>query len=397
MAGKRQRGIKIIERAGILYLRGTIRAAGESRSIRETTGLRASESKAWERAEAIRIKRERELLDELIFGRRATITWTEAAADYCERRREKLILRDTLNAHRPDFIAQRLMRITDFFLRRWGGQDKPLHKIEQEDIDAYFRENHRGQALSYQKTLASHYAAVMNRARRAGLVHTFPMPDLPETPSPLAQPVNKWLEAEEVRLLLEEAAPHVRPLLAVAFGAGRRTGELPYLKLNALDLTPGQERIFLGRTKNGEAQFVYLSDWVADELRAWLGSRTDDHDTIFLTDKGRPFKTRLYQGGGVIKTAFRGCKKRVAARLRAMGRHDRAALVMKATPHWGRHTMASYLVAAGVDGVELDKTMGWKDGRMKQRYAHLDPARQKSIVNKVNFGSISAHKKKESA
>src|SRR4051812_27040774 len=68
------------------YLRGTVKAGKRSRSVYESTGIGAGEPGAGQKAEELRLRREGEIYRELLYGPKSVITFTEAAAEYCEAR-----------------------------------------------------------------------------------------------------------------------------------------------------------------------------------------------------------------------------------------------------------------------------------------------------------------------
>lgn len=412
------------ERDGMLYLRGTLRLGKERRSVYETSGIRVGEPRANERFDAYRIKREGEILDQLQFGAAATVTWTQAAARRLDRRAaERLAKRPDL-AGLPDLEAWLVLRITDFFRRR-GVADRPLRYLSQEDIDAYFAEVHEGHALATRMRALAAYKTVMNSAKAEGWIQKVPLPStLPEEFDPLAQPVEKMLYPEEVMLFIKLAAPHLKPLLAVMFGTGRRSGELPFLsKTKNLRWEPGNVRLFLGVTKNGKPIHVTLPPFAVDELTVWLKSRVDEdgnpkdkHDALFLTDKGEPYSRPKRSRGGIFKTGFSHVKKRVATALALYARDRRAErageigpllealaahadgdvhaflrsrikVVKHVTPHWGRHNAASHLYDKGAGDHEVMDHMGWRDPRSARRYRWRSKQQQRRMAGMLDFGS----------
>jgi integrase len=375
----------------------------------KTTKVRVGDLDETEKLEAVRHKEYSRIKNEILYGESA-VTWTEAAAHYCERRRERLEHAGRLNPDDADPEAHRVLDLTDFFVGR-GLADRPLRDIAQADIDAYFRHRHfdRGNKLVTAERDASTYCAVMNLAARAGWVRAnYPRPNLP-TRDVLKQPVNKWLYPEEIRLFIELAAPHFRPIVAVIFGTGRRSGPLPFVKRTPPDyqdpntaavmLDGPNPHIYFGRTKNGDPEIADLPDWVVAELKGWLATRKDNHDALFLTDKGRPYKKPRRQQGGLTKNAWRGLRARVAREIRSRAEkleraghsdearflRERAKVVEQATPHWGRHNAASHLFMQGRNAAQVAERVGWRDSRMARRYTHLSTEMRREMANWLDF------------
>ncbi len=67
--------LKLVKRGRHYYLRGTVRGV----QVYETT-----KTESQELADAIRIGREKEILERSIYGPTATVTFEEAAITYCE-------------------------------------------------------------------------------------------------------------------------------------------------------------------------------------------------------------------------------------------------------------------------------------------------------------------------
>lgn len=398
-------------RNGILYLRGTIKAGKKSRSIYESSGIREGDANSKERFNTYRIKREAEILDELIYGKKATVTWTQAAASYCERRHKRLVAQGR-DPEAPDEEAARVLEITDFFRAR-GCADRPLKDLTRTDVDAYFEWRHlsRGNKLVTAKRGESSYCCVMNIAVREGWIDpNYPRPSLPDYDYFAKPIIGKWLYPEEVMMFVDLAPPHLRPLVATLFGTGRRGGELPFISRRwpdyddqqgtGLCLDEGREHIYLGRTKNGEPKLVSLSDWVVIEIKSWLEKRTDDHDALFLTDKGKPYKRPRRQRGGLFKTAWNRLRRRVAAELLLMAREqplqssarrkliERSHILRRATPHWGRHNAASHLKMKDVSDAAGSEYLGWSDARMFRKYGSNNMEQAKRLANMLDFAAL---------
>lgn len=383
--------IRVTVRGGILYLRGVVIVEiGEAKARREIyRSLRRSAlgpgARRWAERRAKQYERalEHRLERDLLEGPRArgrAVTWREAYAEYCRRREDGLRLtRPGWTPDRYDIDVHIAWQLSEFFEDREIA-DKPL-PLSLEGVNAYFRERHinRGHSLATAKRDASTYVAVMNVARtmqdgRDAIGADFPRPTLPEQDI-YKIPVNKWLYAEEVQMLIAAAPAHLKPIEAAAWGGARRHGELYWLPRTAFVDNPAGAFLALGVTKDGYPKIVPLPAWAAGIIRAYLAGRKDGRPELFLTNTGEAWALpKKGTPGTRCKTAWRGMKKRVAAQLEQLGRSERAAIIRQATPHWARHNGASHLrMQPGVTDAALDAFMGWSNPKMKRRYGHLSP------------------------
>jgi integrase len=300
------------------YMHGTVRGV----SIRESTGV--ADRKA---AEAIRAKREWELVQCSVFGAEATATFVAAAVSYLEAGGERTYLKP---------IIARLGSI-------------PLAKIDQAAIEQTARSLYPDAApATLNRQVFTPIAAVLNHAAKRGLcVHR-----VIERP---AQPKGRvrWLTFDEGERLLGACSSHLRPLVMFLLGTGARMSEALYLNWRELDLA-GAHVTFLD-TKNGEHRGVPLHPRLVNELR---GLR-HQQGRVFRTNAGLPYAVKE-SGGGQVKTAFRGACRRAG--------------IEDFSPHDCRHTWASWHYAANRDLIALMKLGGWKSERMVLRYAHVNVA-----------------------
>lgn len=401
------------------YLRGTVKAGKRSRSVYESTGVGAGEPGAAARAEEIRLRREGEIYHEILYGPQSVVTFTQAAADYCDRRAKRRVDENPSLAGKPDKEAEYVAKWVRF-LRRRGVADIPLADFCAQGarhLAAYFDELHRakGNSLATMHREADCYCAVMNHAAHADrkwAPDNFPRPDLPDH-DVMNQPVNKWLYEEEIRLFVRLAPEHLREFVAGVFATGCRGGELIFISRRYPDFTdrnstgislePGYEFIYLGWTKSKKPIFRTIPDWYAAMLQQYLERRTDEHDALFLTDQGEPYARPRRQRGFVVKTAWKRLRERVAAVLERLARRKakandnraaarllgRAAICRTVTPHWGRHNAASHITMKGLSGNAVRKAAGWQSERMSKRYTHLSPEFAKDMANVLDFGMSS--------
>jgi integrase len=307
------------------YIHGTVRGI----TVRESTGV--ADQKA---AEAIRARREWEIIQRSVFGAEATATFVGAAVSYLEGGGERLYLKPIIS--------------------RIGSM--PLAKIDQKLIEKTARELYpEAASATLNRQIYTPIAAVLNHAAKRGLCAKRVI----ERP---AQPEGRirWITFEEADRLLAACSDHLRPLVMFLLGTGARMSEALYLDWRDVDLIRGHVAFI--DTKNGEARGVPLHPRITNELRK-LPHR---EGAVFRTPAGRPY-AKKESGGGQIKTAFKGACRRAG--------------IADFSPHDCRHTWASWHYAANRDLLALMKLGGWKSERMVLRYAHVNVSQLAPTIN----------------
>jgi integrase len=298
------------------YIFGTIRGV----TVRESTGV--ADKKA---AEALRARREWEIIQRSIFGAEATATFVGAAVSYLEASGERTYLKP--------------------IIARIGSM--PLAKIDQMVIEKTARALYPNASPSTLNRQAyTPIAAVLNHAAKRGLC---PRRVIERPPQPKGR--MRWITFEEAERLLVACSEHLRPLVMFLLGTGARLSEALYLDWHELDLF--NAHVTFLDTKNGEPRGVPLHARLVNELRL-LRHRTG---RVFRTNAGHAYAEKE-SGGGQIKTAFKGACRRAG--------------ITDFSPHDCRHTWATWHYAANRDLVALMKLGGWKSERMVLRYAHVN-------------------------
>ena len=262
--------LKLFKRGTTYHLRGTVRGI----AVRETTRCTQREA-----AEAVRIKREAEIVERSIFGGSATATFLEAAVMYLEAGGE----------------ARYIERLTNHF-----GTTK-LARIDQTAIDNAARALYDQAAPStLNRQVYTPVGAILHFAAERNLCEWRKI-RRPKQPKGRV----RWLEPEEADKLIEACSPHLKPLVTFLFYTGARLSEALYLDWRDIDLS--RRQVSFTATKNDESRGVPLHDRVIDAL-AGLPHR---EGAVFqrpgtkVKPLGEPYKVKVY-GGGQIKTAFRG-------------------------------------------------------------------------------------------
>jgi integrase len=298
------------------YIFGTIRGV----SVRESTGV--ADQKA---AEAIRARREWEIIQRSVFGAEATATFVAAAVSYLEAGGERTYLKS--------------------IIARIGSMS--LAKIDQAVIEKTARALFpNASPATLNRQAFTPIAAVLNHAAKRGLCAKRVIERPPQPKGRV-----RWLTFEEAERLIDACSPHLRPLVLLLLGTGARLSEALSLEWRDLDLANAHV-VFLN-TKNGEPRGVPLHARVVNELRQ-LRHR---QGRVFRTNAGLPYAEKE-SGGGQIKTAFKGACRRAG--------------IADFTPHDCRHTWATWHYAANRDLIALMKLGGWKSERMVLRYAHVN-------------------------
>lgn len=318
--------LKLIRRhsSPFWYIRGSVRG----KSVDESTRVADREQ-----AEAIRAKREWEIVTRQIGGSRPVATFVEAAVSYME------------NGGEARFIEPILGHF----------KTTPLSDIGQAEVEACARRIYPDAGpATINRQVFTPVSAIMTHAAQRKLC------DKPAFRRP-TEPRGRvrWLTLAESDRLIGKAAPHLKPLLTFLFYTGARVGEALALDWREVDLTRASV-IFL-ETKNGDRRGVPLHPRALVAL-ANLKRRTG---RVFLRP-GR--KTEKYpgpkpyadkeDGGGQIKRAFAGACRR--------------AKIKDFHPHDCRHTWATWHYAANRDLAGLMKLGGWRTVQMVLRYAHVN-------------------------
>ena len=165
----------------------------------------------------------------------------------------------------------------------------------------------------------------------------------------------RYLEKEEIPILVEHCAGHLKPIVVIALNTGMRKGELLSLKWQDIDYR--RETIQLLKTKNNKVRHIPMNNAVKDALL--LIRKNPESPYVFtnrqgamLLDVKRSFSTALKKAG-IKNFRFHGL----------------------------RHTFASQLVMSGVDLNTVRDLLGHSTLEMTLRYAHLSPNYKKRAVD----------------
>jgi integrase len=260
-----------------------------------------------------------------IFGRKGTATFLEAAVNYMEAGGERKYLKRLL-----EVIAA-----------------TPLAQISQDTIDRTAKLLYPNAApATLNRQVYTPISAVLKFSALRGLCEHRPI----QRPSQSRGRV-RWITPAEAERLIAASAPHLRPLVIFLLYTGARTSEALYLDWRQVDL--GRAQVHFDKTKNGDARGVPLHPRVIDALNG-LGWRDQQ---VFRRPDGRAYALKS-EGGGQIKTAFRGACRRAG--------------ILNFSPHDCRHTWATWHYAANRDLPGLMVLGGWKSEKMVLRNVHVN-------------------------
>lgn len=314
------------------YLRGTIRGI----YIFETTGT--DDQKA---AEAIRIKREGEVLDRSIFGHGAVVTFAEAAASYLEAGGDPTFLGE------EDAETGEWSRLIGYFM------NTPLRQIGQAQADDAAKALYPNTAAATRKRQAyTPLIAVLNHAARKGWVGA---PKI-AGPKVVSKP-PKWATPDYVEKLLPHCQANLRRFVLVSVYTGARLAEILRLVWEK-DVDLIRRIITFRRTKNGKMRAAHIPERLLAEL-------------LLVPEEKRQ--------GPVFHWSHKSHVRRPL-----MTACENAGLEYL-TPHQlGRHTYATWLrIYAKRDLRGLQEDGGWDSIASVARYAHVVPGETAIAVDQL--------------
>lgn len=360
--------LKIVSRKGreTLYVRGTV----GGQSIYESTGTNNPKH-----AEAYRAKREAELWQESVYGKRAVVTFASAVAGY-----EKA-------APRSKTTLLHLSRL----LKHFG--DRKVSSINQTDLDAAYEAIlTKGSAASSAtkiRAVLTPLRAVLEYAAVRGWC------DKPAFERPKVEQVRMlFLRPDEAIRLVNEAAPHIRPLLVFLIGTGARMSEALELEWKDLDLDAARCVVW---QKQGNERHIDLPPVVVLTLSGipWRTGRVfrpahkrRDKQGITRWAIGEHYHDTERTGGGQIKSAWMAACKRAGfpGHERTWQpkneRWPRTQFVPDLTPHCLRHTFATWHYCLHKDLIGLKEEGGWQTITMVARYAKKMPEHYRPAIER---------------
>lgn len=315
--------VRFPKRSPHWYIRGSVRG----QAVFETTRTHDKDA-----AEALRIKREAQLLQRSVFGPGATVTFLEAAVSYLDDGGE----------------ARFIQPLVDHF------GTTPLCQIRQDETDAAAKRllPNAGPATR-KRHVYGPLCAVLNHAARKGWVNP-PRIQHPTIPVPS----TKWSTPERLEKLLPHCGPDLRRLVMLLTYTGARLSEALGVDWDR-DVNLAQRTIILPKTKNGKMRALHIPDALLIELAAV--PEKERHGQLFTawSDKRHVHKP--------LRTACR-----------------RAGVEYLPPHQQGRHTYATWLrMFAGLDLKGIMEAGGWDSVQSVARYAHVSPGEAARAADKL--------------
>lgn len=363
--------LRVISRQGTktLYVRGTVRG----QSVYESTGTHNRTQ-----AEAYCARRQNELWEEDFYGKKATYTFAHAVESYLD------------TEPRRDYTVHLVGRLLEHFTTT------RLRHIDQDKVDLAYKALLTPNASNSTKlrSVLTPLRAVIKHAAFRGWCDrpTFQTPRQPK-------PTTPFLRPDQAAALIQNAAPHLRPLLIFLLGTGARMSEALELNWSAVDL-------FGARAKLDQKQGTQRDADLSPVVVVALSTLPDREGRVFRPARhngkklGAAYRTTGRAGGGQIKTGWAAACHRAGlpGEMREWPRSDRSGRPYKRfapehTPHVLRHTWASWHYCVHKDMLRLRIDGGWDTIGMCERYAAKIPDVYKEAI--VAFWSGGAAKVRE--
>lgn len=188
----------------------------------------------------------------------------------------------------------------------------------------------------------------------------------------------RYLKNDERERLLAacraSAWPRLFLLVLMAMTTGARRGELLALRWCDIDFEAGEARIGEDQTvreratKNGDARALILLPAVLAELERFKPKDAATSAALVFRSRLRP--SQPYASAQAFNEAL------AEAGIRNFRFHDL------------RHTAASYMAQSGASLLEIADTLGHRQLRMVQRYAHLNTSSRRNLMTRVFEGRL---------
>lgn len=325
------------------YLRGSVRGL----HVLESTGTHDDQA-----ADTIRILRERELLDESIFGKKINATFDQAAASYLQ------------SGGSTRFLA----KLTEVF------GSKLLRKIKQNDLDAAARNMYPDAAAeTINRQCHTPFIAVWNHAvgNEWADIRKWKRPRKAKgtvVKREKKRSGDRPVEYELAATFVSNMSPAPAMVMTALFYSGMRPIEL--FTLEASDVDIDRRWIALNHTKTGEPRGVPMHEFLVP-LFASLIRRKGKYPQLFQSYRGRPYK--LFEDrGGQLSGSMRGTRERLA---------NARTPIPDISPYTARHTVSTQLVINGVHPHIKDQILGHAVDDMSRNYTKVPQAPLLTAIN----------------
>jgi integrase len=328
------------KKSGNWIIRGSVRGT----PVYESTGTSNREA-----AEALRIRREKELLDVSIYGREAVSSFADAVVSYLEFK------------PRSDDTKRQVHRLLGHF------ETAKLRSIDQAAADAMCKALVPSGSLHGKIGLITMLNAVLEHAAKRKMCAR-PLLDKPKAP----QAKVAFLLPEQATALVRAANLHLRPLIVFLISVGCRPGEALELDWLDVDLRGAQATLTLGKM-NKKRWTVDLRPVAVQALtclphrtgpvfRTWITAGDDPRGRV-----GPGYSAGRFIGAWETACAKAGLPGQWVGWIGKTGRKEKRFDPLH-TPYSTRHTFATWHRCAHKDLQDLRDEIGWTTTRMGERY-----------------------------
>jgi integrase len=289
-------------------------------------------------------------------------------------KRERLMFDGAAKEYRAAKAGKRSLRRDETSLRRLreAFRLKRLDQITAQDI-ADYKKKRAGQVsgATVNRELAL-LKCLFNVAIAAGHVAQNPVKAVKFFPES-AKRRDKVLSNLEIEHLIEAAAPHLRPILAVALFTGLRKGDI--LALRPEDIDFERRIVRLTAQKTAEAIEIPMHPILERILRGVLASSDEPRPYVFMSSRASR-TTGQWTRFTDVKNAFRGALERSGLAGQGFCFHDL------------RRTFASTLYRSGVPLLTVSRLLGHRSVKTTERYlgVKLEEKRQAVAVLGTEWG-----------
>ena len=244
-----------------------------------------------------------------------------------------------------DIISLRIHLIPYF-------EGKYLHEVATQEIERYKElrlEEVKPATVNRELACLKHF---YSKAVEWGYVDKNPVKNVKLLKEPPGR--VRYLKPWEIRALLRECSPRIKPVVLVTLNTGMRKSEV--LNLTWHDVNFDERTIMVRNSKNNESRIIPMNATVYKELKTLYMKASS---SCVFSENGKSYRS--------VREGFNNAVKR--ARIKDFRFHDL------------RHCFASYLAMSGCNLKTIQELLGHKDIKMTMRYSHLSKEHLQEAVN----------------